>query len=676
MILYVATIFLSAFLLFQVQPLIAKLILPWFGGSAAVWTICMLFFQVLLLAGYMYAHGLARLRSRSLQRLLHCVLLAACLAVLPLEPGTAWKPAGGDKPTWLILGLLATSVGLPYFMLSTTGPLVQVWYARTHTGAMPYRLFALSNFGSLFALLSYPLLIEPWLSSRWQTWTWSACFGLFALFCGVLAWKAPGRASTAHAETHGQGEVPGLGLKTWWAALACCASTLLLAFTSHLSLNIAPLPFLWVLPLALYLASFIVCFEAPHWYRRDVWFPLLAAGLVGVCYTLWPGHDHEPLSLLLPVYALTLFCACMVCHGELARSKPGHEYLTGFYLMLALGGALGGVFVGLIAPRLFDDLYELPLGLFALALLVCAALYRDRHSILHGRVALPARDGLVVLVAALAAVLNWEYGNLADRSRVAMRNFYAVLKVKDYGAGEQSMRELTHGTIMHGSQFLAPDRRDWPTTYYGPLSGVGLAIKSAGAGGSVRIGVVGLGAGTLASYGRPGDVIRFYEINPQVVELARSEFSFLRDSKARIEIAMGDARLSLDHEGAQQFNVLVLDAFSSDSIPVHLLTLEAFRIYARHLNAGGILALHISNHYLDLVPVVVEAARLIGLDALRVKNEDDEKKGVSASDWMLLSASPDAFKSKDMQQHAAPVEAATAVRAWTDDYSDVFGILK
>ena len=676
MILYAATIFLSAFLLFQVQPLIAKLILPWFGGSAAVWTTCMLFFQVLLLAGYVYAHGLMRMRSRSRQRLLHCILLAACLALLPLAPSAAWKPAGGDDPIWLILGLLASSVGLPYFMLSSTSPLVQAWYARAHAQAMPYRLFALSNFSSLLALLSYPLLVEPWLVARWQTWTWSAGFALFALLCGVLAWTAAGRAPGADAESSVPGEMPGRALKAWWVALACCASTLLLAVTSHLSLNIAPIPFLWVLPLALYLASFIVCFESPHWYRRDVFVPLVVAGLAGVCYTLWPGNHHRPLWLLLPLYALTLFSACMVCHGELARSKPHPAHLTGFYLMLALGGALGGVFVGLLAPRLFDDLYEMPLSLFALALLVCAALYRDRQSILYGRLRLPARAVFTVLVTALASVLMWEYTSQAGTSRAAVRNFYAVLKVGDSGSGEEAVRELKHGTILHGNQFLSPERRDWPTTYYGPLSGVGLAIKSAGAGGPVRIGVVGLGAGTLASYGRPGDVMRFYEINPQVVEIARSEFSFLHDSKARIEIAMGDARLSLERELAQQFDVLALDAFSSDSIPVHLLTLEAFRIYVRHLKAGGILAIHISNRYLGLMPVVAEGARVLGLETLRVNNNDDEEKGVSGSDWVLLSGSPDTFKTEAMQQHAAPAEAVTAIRAWTDDYSGVYGILK
>jgi predicted small integral membrane protein len=610
------------------------------------------------------------------RRLLHCILLAACLAVLPLAPSAAWKPAGGDDPTWLILGLLATSVGLPYFMLSTTSPLLQAWYARTYTGAMPYRLFALSNFGSLLALLSYPLLVEPWLTTRWQTWTWSACFALFALLCGMLAWKAAGHAPNAHAESSGQSDAPGTGLKAWWVALACCASTLLLAFTSHLSLNIAPIPFLWVLPLALYLASFIVCFESPHWYRRDVFIPLVVAGLAGVCYTLWPGQHHRPLWLLLPLYALTLFSACMVCHGELARSKPHPAHLTGFYLMLALGGALGGILVGLLAPRLFDDLYELPLSLFALALLLCAALYRDRQSILYGRVSLPARAVFTVLVAALASVLIWEYTNQAGTSRAAMRNFYAVLKVGDSGSGEEGVRELKHGTILHGNQFLSPERRAWPTTYYGPLSGVGLAIKAAGAEGPARIGVVGLGAGTLASYGRPGDVMRFYEINPQVVEIARSEFSFLQDSKARIEIAMGDARLSLAGEAAQQFDVLALDAFSSDSIPVHLLTLEALRIYVHHLKAGGILAIHISNRYLGLMPVVAEGARVLGLETLRVNNDEDEGRGVSSSDWVLLSASPDVFKTEEMQQYAAPAEPGTSMRAWTDDYSGVYGILK
>ena len=673
MILYASTIFLSAFLLFQVQPLIAKLILPWFGGSAAVWTTCMLFFQVLLLGGYVYSHALMSIRKASHQRLVHCVLLAVCLLTLPIVPEVSWKPVSGGDPTWRILGLLATTVGLPYFVLSTTGPLVQAWYARMHIGSYPYRLFALSNFGSLLALLSYPLLVEPWLSAYWQTIAWSAGFALFALLCATLAWKSSGHVAAASPGA-AAGTAPGIGIKAWWAGLACCASALLLAFTSHLSLNIAPIPFLWVLPLSLYLLSFIVSFEAPRWYRRDVYFPLLFTGLAGVCYTLIPANLHQPISIMLPLYALTLFCACMVCHGELARSTPHPRYLTAFYLQLAFGGALGGLFVGVLAPHVFNDLYELPISLTALAALAFAALYRDRRSILHRRFALAAQAGTAMLVTAIAGTLAWDYGALSDKNVTAVRNFYAVLKVGDAGTGDEAVRELKHGTIQHGSQFLDPARREWPTTYYGPVSGVALAIKSTEA--ARRIGVVGLGAGTLASYGRPGDVMRFYEIDPQVAELARKQFSFLGDSKAATEVVLGDARLTLEREPPQQFNVLAVDAFSSDSIPVHLLTIEAFRAYLRHLKPGGILAIHVSNRYLDLLPVVAKAAQQLSLQVRQVYSQDDYAIGVFRSDWLLLAAADSAFDNEALQAESKPLETQPDIRLWTDDYSDLHGILK
>ncbi|MEI6302304.1 MAG: fused MFS/spermidine synthase [Betaproteobacteria bacterium] len=674
MILYATTIFLSAFLLFQVQPLIAKLILPWFGGSAAVWTTCMLFFQILLLGGYVYSHALISIRKASHQRLVHCVLLAVCLLTLPIAPEVSWKPVSGGDPTWRILGLLATTVGLPYFALSTTGPLVQAWYARTHIGSYPYRLFALSNFGSLLALLSYPLLVEPWLSARWQTIAWSSGFALFALLCATLAWKSTGHVAAASPGAVAGGAAPGIGIKAWWAGLACCASVLLLAFTSHLSLNIAPIPFLWVMPLSLYLLSFIVSFEAPRWYRRDVYFPLLFIGLAGVCYTLIPANLHQPISIMLPLYALTLFCACMVCHGELARSTPHPRYLTTFYLQLAFGGALGGLFVGVLAPQVFNDLYELPIGLTALAALAFAALYRDRRSILHRRFALAAQAGMAMLVTAVAGTLAWNYGVLSDKNVTAVRNFYAVLKVGDAGTGDEAVRELKHGTIQHGSQFLDPARREWPTTYYGPASGVALAIKSTEA--ARRIGVVGLGAGTLASFGRAGDVMRFYEIDPQVVDIARKQFSFLGDSKAAIEVVLGDARLTLEREPAQQFNVLAVDAFSSDSIPVHLLTIEAFRAYLRHLKPDGILAIHVSNRYLDLLPVVAKAAQQLSLQVRQVYSQDDYAIGVFRSDWLLLAASDSAFDNEALQAESKPLEAQPNIRLWTDDYSDLHGILK
>ncbi|HKW37058.1 MAG TPA: fused MFS/spermidine synthase [Burkholderiales bacterium] len=671
MALYAVTIFLSAFLLFQVQPLIAKMILPWFGGSAAVWTVCMLFFQLLLLCGYVYSHAYATRRIPA-RRQVHVALLALAAATLPLAAGAAWKPSGGEDPTWRILGLLAASVGLPYFALSTTGPLVQAWHARSHPGAAPYRLFALSNLGSMLALLSYPLLFEPLLSLRHQAAIWSAGFVLFALPCGLLAWRdRGGEAPSSWAEA---GEKPGPGLQALWVALAACPSILLLAFTGHMTLNIAAIPFLWVLPLALYLLSFVLCFEASGWYRRWLFLPLLAAGFVAVCVTL--TRSNPSIWGLIPLYSATLFAACMVCHGELARSKPHPRHLTGFYLMLALGGALGGVLVGLVAPGAFDDLYELPLGMVALAVCVTLALQRDRASFFHGRFGAAARLVFLAATVALAAQLARTYrANSAD-TRVTARNFYGVLNVRDTGEGPDAMRVLSHGTIIHGKQFLEEDRRDWPTTYYGATSGVGLAILDSRARGALRVGVVGLGAGTLAAYGRRGDVFRFYDINPRVVELARSEFSFLKDSPAKVEVQLGDARLSLEREAPRNFDVLALDAFSSDAIPVHLLTVEAFRAYFRQLRSGGILAVHVSNRYLDLVPVVQRAAEALSLELREVDNYDDEPVGVYRSDWLLLSASPTAFEGPLLREVAQRVDAEPRVRLWTDDYSDLYHILK
>jgi len=671
MILYAVTIFLSAFLLFQVQPLIAKIILPWFGGTAAVWTTCMLFFQLLLLAGYVYSHAYVRLRVPA-RRHIHIALLVLAAATLPLAASAAWKPEGGEDPTWRILGLLATSVGLPYFALSTTGPLVQAWYARSHEGAAPYRLFALSNLGSMLALVSYPLAVEPLLTLGHQAAVWSAGFVLFALACAMLAWRS--KAAEALPLAGGDTAAPGAGLKALWAALAACASLLLLAFTSHMTLNIAAIPFLWVLPLALYLLSFVLCFEASSWYRRWLFLPLLAAGFAGVCVTL--TRSNPSIWTLIPLYSATLFAACMVCHGELARSKPHPRHLTGFYLMLALGGAAGGVLVGLVAPKVFEDLYELPIGMVALSLLVTVALLRDRSSVLHRRFGIAARIVFLALAAALAVALYRTYAENSADTRVTSRNFYGVLNVRDSGEGPDAMRSLSHGTIIHGKQFLEPDRRDWPTSYYGLRSGVGLALLGARGHGPLRVGVVGLGAGTLAAYGRTGDVFRFYDINPDVVELARTEFTFLKDCPAKVEVALGDARLSMEREPAQNFDLLALDAFSSDAIPVHLLTVEAFKTYLRHLKPGGVLAVHISNRYLDLVPVVQQAARHLSLELRQVENDDEDDAGVYRSDWMLLSASPAAFDGQLLKEAGERIDAVPRVKLWTDDYSDLYRILK
>jgi SAM-dependent methyltransferase len=673
--LYATTVFLSAFLLFQVQPLVAKIILPWFGGSAAVWTVCMLFFQLLLLLGYFYAHGSIRWLTPSRQRTVHWIVLAAAVAVMPLAPSGAWKPHGGEDPTLRILGLLAATIGLPYLLLSTTGPLAQAWFARERPGVSPYRLFALSNLGSMLALVSYPLLVEPFAPIRIQTAAWSIGFVAFALLCAALAWRSAGAGARVEHEAFAGAAAPAAATMALWVALPACASVLLLAFTSHMSLNIAAIPLLWVLPLALYLLSFVLCFDAPRWYRRTVWLPLLAAGMTAVCYTLTAEHRNTEVWVLIPLYSATLLAACMACHGELARNRPHPRYLTAYYLLIAFGGALGGLLVGFLAPHVFSDLYELPLGIAALAFLVPVAL-------LVGRTAWRPRRPLVLgAAAAIAAValavwLIDEYGESDENVRLTTRNFYGVLKTRDSGEGPFEERILTHGTIVHGRQFLASERRSWPTSYYGRDSGVGLAILRQGERGPVRVGVVGLGAGTIASYGRAGDVYRFYDINPRVVELARAEFTYLADSRAAIETVLGDARLSLEREPGQNFDVLALDAFSSDAIPVHLLTSEAFEVYLRHLRPEGILAVHVSNRYLDLVPVVQQAARRHALQARLVESDDNEEAGTYRSDWVLLSRSAAAFAQAPLADAAHEIDEDREAPLWTDDYSNVLGLLK
>ncbi len=674
--LYAFTIFLSAFLLFQVQPIIAKMILPWFGGGAAVWTTCMLFFQLLLVGGYLYAHWTTRSLAARTQAIVHGVLLALAAFALPIVPDVGWKPAGGADPGVYILGLLAVTVGLPYFVLATTGPLVQVWYSRANQGAMPYRLYALSNAGSMLALLTYPVAVEPWLPTRAQALTWSGAFVVFALACAVLAWRSRGAAWDAVAGTAAEDAArPTAGRYLLWGALAATASVLLLAFTSQLSQNVAPIPFIWVLPLALYLLSFILTFDGSGWYRRALYLPLTAAGLAGVTVLLHSEFQHSQLRVLLPAYAATLFAACMVCHGEIVRLKPPPRYLTGFYLAISIGGALGGVFVGLIAPRIFLDLYELPVGLAAMAAVVALVLALDAAS-LPGALRGAVVSGAVALAGALAGTLWWIYDGYARDTNLRVRNFYAAMRVWDSGMGEEQQRVLTHGSITHGKQFTVPERRKWVTTYYGETSGVGRAILAAGLNGPVRVGVIGLGAGTLAGYGRAGDSFRLYEINPQVIELARGQFSYVTDSRAKVEVSLGDARLSLEREPPQGFDVLAVDAFSSDAIPVHLLTAEALETYFRHLKPGGILAVHISNRYLDLKPVLREAAARFGRHARLVDEDSDDARGVYGSTWVLIAEDANAFERTPLAGAAVPLESDRRVRLWTDDYSDLWRILK
>jgi SAM-dependent methyltransferase len=678
MILYALTIVVSAFLLFQVQPVIAKIILPWFGGSAAVWTVCMLFFQMALLLGYLYAHALVRYLKPRTQMLVHAGLLLVSALALPIYPNASWKPLNGDEPTLRILGLLAVTVGLPYFLLSTTGPLLQAWYARRFRGALPYRLYALSNAGSMFALLSYPVLFEPVFTTHQQAWMWSAAYGVFVVLCGLTAfWSGNAAAAVTVVELEAV-EKPSAKLYLIWLLLPAVASLLLLAITNHLSQNVAAIPFLWVLPLSIYLLTFILCFEGSGWYQRTPYLQLLAVALGSMAYALSVDSTGSvPIRVMVPLFAMGLFTCCMVCHGELARLKPDPRYLTHFYVMIAAGGALGGVVVGLLAPHLFDAIYEMPLGLVACAVLVLWVLRQDADLKWFQRWRQPAPIVAAVLTVALAVFVGLQIRDSVRASREMVRNFYGALRVRDSGPATQldATRTLTNGTINHGEQFLNPARRDQPTTYYGPDTGVGLAIREKGKAGAIRVGVIGLGTGTLAAYGRPGDYYRFYEINPLVLRLAHTEFTFLGDSKAKVDVAMGDARLSLERESPENFDVLAVDAFSSDSIPVHLLTLQAMLLYFRHLRPDGVLAVHISNRYLDLEPVLAGETRATGKLARVVDTEDDDTQDVFGATWVLVTSPASGFRGEELTNSTA-IESKKTVRLWTDDYSNLFRILK
>jgi SAM-dependent methyltransferase len=675
MLLYALTILVSAFLLFQVQPVIARIILPWFGGSAGVWTTCLLFFQSVLLLGYLYSHWLYRkLRPRA-QTLAHLALLAASLAVLPIWPSASWKPTGGADPTVRILLLLAATVGLPYFLLSTTGPLLQAWYARRYREAAPYRLYALSNAGSMLALVSYPVLFEPRLGTRHQALGWSWAYAVFILLCGATAWlgRKGGAAQPAPAA-----KSEGDARRTFfWIALPACASVLLLAITNHLTQNVAAIPFLWLLPLSLYLFSFILCFEDAWWYRRTTFLGLFAVAVGSMAYALSPEFQNNPIKVMIPFFAVGLFICCMVCHGELARLQPHPSRLTFYYVMIALGGALGGVFVALIAPHLFSGFYELPVGLAACACVVLAVLRADPESVLAGPWNRPAPLGAALLTLAVAGYLGFVIHERGKGARVMVRNFYGGLRVLEATADDTDdpVRRLMHGTITHGEQYLNPKFQNRPTTYYGPNSGVGRAIRQDQESGPVRVGVIGLGTGTLAAYGRAGDYFRFYEINPLVLQLAHTEFTFLKICKARLDVALGDARLSLEREAPENFDVLAVDAFSSDAIPIHLLTREAFELYFRHLKPDGVLAVHVSNKHLDLSPVVRLAAASLGKEA-RLVDTEDEANDVFGATWVLVTSSAGFFDKPLLRTAAIAMPLARKMRMWTDDYSNLFQILK
>src|ERR1700722_3360826 len=662
--LYALTIFLSAFLLFIVEPMAAKQLLPTLGGSSAVWTTCLVFFSLVLLLGYLYAHWLSSRFNSQKQAVIHILLLTAALLTLGIRirPSPA---AVSFHPALTVFRVLVTVIGLPYLALSATTPLLTAWYAGSFEGRSPYRLFALSNFASLLALASYPLVIEPGLTMNQQTKWWSAGFLLFAVLCGAIAWQGRRRVPISMPE---QAAVSGHP-EPFWFLLALGGGMMLTAVTSHMSANIAAIPLLWLPPLALYLLTFILAFQGAWRPVRPSMLRWVLVAVASMAYALRDIRTILPIAVSLPLFLIALFLCCFFLHGELYERRPVTAGMTRFYLVVATGGAAGTLLVGVIFPLVLRANYDLACTLVVVSLIALAATWEDGWGV-----------RMIWMAGATASivVLSTQVRQYDDDAVALMRNFYGTLRVRESHLPPQSDtdRQLLNGTIEHGAEWFAPQFRGLPLTYYAENSGLGLAMRLCCGSGHKRVGVIGLGTGTVAAYGNAGDTIRFYEINPPVERLARHWFTFLHDSPAQIDVVLGDARLSLAAETPQHFNVIVIDAFSGDAIPVHLLTREALALYRRHLEPDGVIAFHVSNQYIDLEPVVAATASNGGLRALSVHSHGDDQNGLDYADWILVTANGTFLNQPEIVNNAFPTPLQAGVRLWTDNYSSVFPLLK
>ncbi len=671
-----STVFLSALLLFLVEPLVARQLLPLFGGTAAVWLSALLFFQAALLGGYLFADWLARRQSRKAALVLHLLLLGAALLCLPLVPSARVQGAIAGLPATLrVLVMLAATVGLPFLALSATGPLLQAYWARALPGT-PYRLYALSNLASALGLLAHPILLERLLGLRAQSLLWSASFAAFTLLCAAASLRHARDAATpvpAAPELAPEAAQPAPARdRALWVFLPFCSSALLSSVTSDLTLNVAPMPLLWVLPLALYLLTFVATFEREGFYRRGAFFPPFA---VALAFLGWRAREplrgeHAFFEIGSELCAFTV--AALVCHGELARLRPAPRLLTRFYVRLSIGGALGGAFVAVLAPLAFRTDLELPISLVACALAFTFSLWRERPVLRGLPVQRVLRASLLIGVVLLGGIVGLREVQLRQKTLFYARSFYGSLRVENERTDAGlSMRTLVHGTTVHGSERLDKGHELEVTNYYSRTSGIGRVFLARG-GAPQKVGVVGLGAGILAGYCRPGDTYHFYEIDPLIVRVAREYFSFLRRC-AGADVALGDARLVMGNEAAQGFDLLVVDAFSGDSVPIHLLTEEAFALYQRHLKPGGILAMHVSNRFLDLEPVVSTAAKAAGLTAWNAFDQGNANEGAVASQWILVGAGKEMplLDKTGVKRGRAP----EGFRRWTDDYVNVAAVL-
>lgn len=725
--LFAVSIFSSAFLIFAVQPMVGKHILPWFGGTPGVWLICLAFYQSTLFFGYAYAYWLTTNIPVTRQPLIHGAVLAFAMMALPVLPGEAWKPDGGEAASAQIFFMLLANVAVPFMWLASTGPLVQTWFARAFPTQSPYPLYAVSNLGSLLALVSYPFLVEPRLALSMQSslWTWGfAACGLAVVGCAAWAGFRARHIATANREASEAGPPEPLGSfdvkpvigarrRFFWLLFPASAVTLFMGVTNHLCLDVASVPFLWILPLSTYLITLILCFGSEKFYPRTLVMAMAAAALA-IHFGIY-GGSHEPgswssvsQSIVVQVgfYSAMLFLGCMVAHGELYRLRPAPDALAEFYLYVAAGGALGGLFVGIAAPRFFNGYYELPIGVTACWVLALAAMRANPSGVFDGAHRGAAWALSATLSVAILAVHLIDFASGPEKEAHytesetidLKRGFFGIVRVLEGGlASGERWTVLRNGTTRHGMQFHSPRSRRIPTTYFGSTTGVGLVLASDRESHTpTKVGVIGLGIGTLAAYGRKGDDYVFYEIDPEVVRVAEDPrfFTYLSDSDAAVEIVLGDARLSLESElqtsGSREFNVLVLDAFSSDAIPTHLLTEEAFALYDKHVQRDGLMAIHITNRHLNLGPLVMRLGAGIGMDGAQFRSKAVPELRSGQADWVILARDPRHLErvKRIARNLRSKSDGSRLIRVsyidpekswdhpvWTDDCSNIFSVL-
>jgi spermidine synthase len=727
---YTAAVFLSAFLLFLVQPLFGKMVLPLLGGSPAVWNTCMLFFQAALLLGYLYAHlSSSRLTVRR-QATVHLVALALAALALPVSLRSA-APEGGAAPIPWLLGVMALTVGAPFLVLSGTGPILQRWFSRSgHAQAAdPYHLYAASNLGSALALIAYPLLMEPRMRLAGQSGAWTAGYAVLALLiagCAALVWKTADAPAAGPVDAVDAVDAMGgddavedgpaarvtLRERLIWMGLAFIPSSLLLGVTTFLTTDLSPAPLLWVLPLALYLLSFTFVFARrppiPH-----AWMVTIHPSAIAIAVLLLTAGYVKNPAVAVPLHLLALFVIAMAAHGELARRRPHVRHLTEFYLWISVGGVLGGVFNALVAPVAFNEIWEYPIILtlaclarpwapgrmtwrthliFAVraAALAWGLTYLAENEAMNPVLFVGLAGVLVILLNALlgrapvwlaaciGAVLlvrAWEVVN-EPGVLLSERTFFGRYKVVEYGH-DGGFHVLRHGSTLHGAQSLQGYRRREPLTYYlmhGPLGKVFAATGDRA--GRRRVAVVGLGTGTTAAYARQGEDWTFYEIDPGIEKIARDTayFSYLADSPARTRVVLGDARLSLARETDRTYDLILLDAFSSDAIPVHLMTREALDTYLARLAPRGLIVFHTSNRYLDLEPVVAALAKDRGLVTRAGVGPRDRRNYESTSTWMALARTEADLGPLTADANWWTPRLRRDVEPWTDDYSSLLTV--